>query len=160
MVGETVIATVALLSVTASFPLFLRGASIIIDAETVTWEILTRHLRYVGVGLLLTTVPVVSWMVPRLLNQLGGLAALHAVLGLQAYAMLAFALTGIARIFQVKRRADLYRDPDPTLSIDELHENVSDWRRRLLIGVFGYVIFWLLAYVLGVARYALLHLSL
>jgi hypothetical protein len=157
MVGETAIATVALLSVTASFPLFLRGASIIINAETVSWDVLTHHLRYVGAGLLLTTGPVVFWMAPRLLSQLGGLSALHAVLGLQAYAMLAFALTGIVRIFQVKRQADLYRDPDPSLSIDELHENVPDWRRRLRIGVFGYVLFWLMAYLLGVTRYALLY---
>jgi hypothetical protein len=39
-------------------------------------------------------------MMPRLMDQFGGLAVLHAVLGLQAYAMLAFALTGIVRIFQ------------------------------------------------------------
>jgi hypothetical protein len=27
------------------------------------------------------------------------------------------------------------------------------WRRRLRIGVFGYVLFWLLAFVVGLARY-------
>lgn len=160
MVGETAIATAALISVTASFPLFVRGAVIVIDAETVTWAVLTRHLRYVGTGLLLTTVPVVGWMAPRLMDQLGGLSALHAVFGLQAYALLVFALTGIVRIFQVKRRADLYRNPDPSTSIDELHENVPDWRRRLRVGVFGYVIFWIVAYVLGVARYVLRYVSL
>ena len=160
MVDETAIATVALLSVTASLPLFLRGAAIVIDAETVTWEVLLRHLRYVGSGLVLTTVPVAFWMAPRLLEQLGGLSALHAVFGLQAYALLVFALTGIVRIFQVKRRADLYRNPDPSQSIDELHENVPDWRRRLRIGVFGYLLFWIAAYVLGVVRYVLLYVSL
>lgn len=160
MVGEAAIATAALISVTASFPLFLRGAAIVIDADVVTWAVLTRHLRYVGAGLVLTTVPVVFWMIPRLLSQLGGLSALHAVFGLQAYALLAFALTGIVRIFQVKRRADLYRNPDPSLSIDELHENVPDWRRRLRIGVFGYLLFWIAAYVLGIVRYALMYVSL
>lgn len=160
MVADSVIATVVLLSVTASFPLFLRGAAIVIDAEVVTWEILLRHLRYVGAGLVLTTGPVVLWMAPRLMEQFGGLSALHAVFGLQAYALLLFALTGIVRIFQVKRRADLYRNPDPSASIDELHENVPDWRRRLRVGVFGYLIFWLVAYVLGVVRYALLYLSI
>lgn len=159
MVGEAAVATVALLSVTASFPLFVRGAGIIINAETVTWDVLTRHLRYVGAGLLLTTVPVVFWMIPRLMDQLGGLSALHAIFGLQAYALLAFALTGIVRIFQVKRRASLYRNPDPTLSIDQLHENVPDWRRRLRVGVFGYVLFWIVAYLLGVARYVLRYVS-
>lgn len=105
----------------------------------------------------MTTIPVGSWMIPRLADQLGGLSALHAVLGLQAYAMLAFALTGIIRIFQVKRRHDLYEDPDETIELDELHENMPDWRRRLRVGVAGYVLFWLAAWVVGIARFVTMY---
>ena len=153
MVSEATVATVAALSVTASLPFYLYGAWIIIEAETVTWNVLTRHLSFIVPGLVLTAVPVVTWMGPRLLDQFGGLAALHAVLGLQAYAMLAFALTGIVRIFQVKRRANLYGDPDPDVDIDGLHENMGAWRWRLRAGVFGYVLFWLGAYLIGIYRY-------
>ena len=153
MVSESAIATVAALMVTASFPFYLYGAWIIIDAETVTWEVLVRHLSFIVPGLLLNTVPVVFWMVPRLLVQLGGLSALHAVLGLQAYAMLTFALTGIVRIFQAKRNADLYHNPDQEIDLDDLHENMSAWRSRLRVGVLGYVLFWLLAWVLGAYQY-------
>jgi hypothetical protein len=153
LTSEAGLATLALLAVTASFPFYLYGAWIMIDAETVSWNVLTYHLKFIVVGLTLTTVPVVTWMMPRLLGQLGGLSALHAVLGLQAYAMLVFALTGIVRIFQVKRRANLYRDPDPDEDLDELHENMPDWRRRLRVGVFGYVLFWIAAYGLGLIRY-------
>lgn len=60
MVDESVIAAVAGLSVTASFPFLLYGAWIMIDTETVTWTVLMRHLRYIGVGLVLTTVPIVG----------------------------------------------------------------------------------------------------
>jgi len=95
MVDESVIAAVAGLSVTASFPFLLYGAWIMIDTETVTWTVLMRHLRYIGVGLVLTTVPIVGWMIPRLFVHLSGLAVIHAFLGVQAYALLAFALTGI-----------------------------------------------------------------
>lgn len=158
MVDPVVVATLSLVAVTASFPLYLRGAYIVVDAEIVSWNVLTRHLRYVGAGLTLTTVPVVGWMAPRLADQFGGLSALHAVFGLQAYAMLAFALTGIVRIFQVKRRTDLYRDPDPDAALDDLHENMPDWRKRLRIGVFGYVLLWIVAYVLGLGQYALRYL--
>lgn len=155
MVEPAVVAAVALVAVTASFPLYLRGAWIVIDAEVVTWAVLVRHLRHVGTGLVLTTVPVVTWMAPRLLESFGGLAALHAVVGLQAYALLAFGLTGIVRIFQVKRRAELYRDPDRDVALDDLHENVPAWRKRLRVGVFGYTLLWLVAYLLGVAQFAL-----
>ncbi|MFB6096809.1 MAG: hypothetical protein ABEJ74_05425 [Haloferacaceae archaeon] len=148
-------AVLALLAVTLSFPFYVRGAGIVLDADVVTWAILVRHLRYVGVGLVLTTVPVTTWMAPRLVDQFGGLSALHAVLGLQAYALLVFALTGIVRIFQVKWQADLYRDPGPDVALDDLHENMSAWRTRLRIGVFGYLLFWCLAYLLGVARFVL-----
>jgi hypothetical protein len=102
----------------------------------------------------LTTVPVVFWMAPRLFDQLRGLAVLHAFLGLQAYAMLTFAGTGIVRIFKAKREHDLYHDYDEEVLLDEIGtENIQHWRRRLRIGVFGYVFFWLLAYAVGVLRY-------
>jgi hypothetical protein len=158
MVSEATTATLAALAVTASFPFYLYGAWIVIDTETVTWSVLLRHLKYILVGLVLTTVPAVGWMVPRLADQFGGLAVLHAVLGLQAYAMLTFALTGIVRIFQAKRAANLYRDPDPDVDLDDLHEDMGAWRGRLRIGVFGYVLFWLGAYLIGVVRYVKLHL--
>jgi hypothetical protein len=158
MVSEATTATLAGLSVTASFPFYLYGAWIVIDAETVTWSVLLRHLKFIVVGLVLTTVPVVGWMVPRLMDQFGGLAVLHAVLGLQAYAMLAFALTGIVRIFQAKHAANLYHDPDQDVDLNDLHENMSAWRGRLRIGVFGYVLFWIGAYLIGVVRYVQLHL--
>ncbi|WP_251330035.1 DUF7321 family protein [Haloplanus pelagicus] len=159
MVRDATVATLAGLAVTASLPFYLYGAWIVLDNDTVTWNVLTRHLKYILVGLTLTTVPVVGWMVPRLADQFGGLAALHAVLGLQAYAMLVFALTGIVRIFQAKYEADLYRDPDPDVDLNDLHENMSAWRGRLRIGVFGYVLFWLGAYLVGVVRYVQLHLG-
>ena len=157
MVSEATTATLAGLSVTASLPFYLYGAWVVIDAETVTWRVLLRHLKFIVVGLVLTTVPVAGWMVPRLMDQFGGLAVLHAVLGLQAYAMLAFALTGIVRIFQAKHAANLYRDPDQDVDLNDLHENMSAWRGRLRIGVFGYVLFWLGAYLIGVVRYVQLH---
>ena len=154
MVEDVTIATLAALSVTASFPFFLYGAWIMIDAETVTWDVLTHHLKFIAVGLTLTTVPMVTWMLPRLFDQLGGLSALHAFLGLQAYALLAAGLTGIARIFQAKRNADLYKNPDQDVDLDDLHENMGAWRARLRIGVFGYTLFWLAAWLVGMYRYA------
>jgi hypothetical protein len=155
MVSEVTIATLTALSVTASLPFFLYGAWIMLQSETVTWDVLVYHLKFIAVGLTLTTVPMVTWMMPRLLDQLGGLSALHAVLGLQAYALLVFALTGIVRIFQAKRDADLYRNPDQDIDLNDLHENMSAWRGRLRIGVFGYVTFWLLAWLVGLYRYVL-----
>ena len=96
------------------------------------------------------------WMAPRLPEQLGGLSAVHAYLGLQAYALLLFGGTGIVRIFRAKRAHDLYHDYDEDLLLDEIGgEQMSHWRSRLRIGVFGYVIFWLLAYLVGAARYVL-----
>lgn len=153
MVSETAIATGAALMVTASFPFYLYGAWIMIDAETVTWDVLVYHLQFIVPGLVLNTIPVVGWMMPRLFRQFGGLAALHAVLGLQAYALLMFALTGIVRILQVKRGADLYDDPDQDIDLDDLHENMGAWRGRLRVGVFGYVLFWIFAWVLGIYQY-------
>jgi len=155
MVSEVTIATLTALSVTASLPFFLYGAWIMLQSETVTWDVLVYHLKFIAVGLTLTTVPMVTWMMPRLLDQLGGLSALHAVLGLQAYALLVFALTGIVRIFQAKRDADLYQNPDQDIDLNDLHENMSAWRGRLRIGVFGYVTFWLLAWLVGLYRYVL-----
>lgn len=158
MVGEAALATIALLVVTASLPFYLYGAWYILDQEVVTWAVLTHHLKFIAVGLVLTTIPVVGWMLPRFLDQLGGLAAVHAFLGVQAYAMLVFALTGIFRILQVKRAHDLYDDPDQDVDISDLHENMDAWRGRLRVGVAGYVVLWLLAWILGVVRYVGLHL--
>jgi len=153
MVEDATIATLTALSVTASFPFFLYGAWIMIDAETVTWDVLTHHLKFIAVGLTLTTVPMVTWMMPRLFDQLGGLSALHAFLGLQAYALLLAGLTGIVRIFQAKRNADLYKNPDQDVDLNDLHENMSAWRSRLRIGVFGYTLFWIAAWLVGMYRY-------
>jgi hypothetical protein len=153
------IATAVLVSVTASFPCLLYGAWIIIDAEAVTWAVLTHHLKFIFSGLALTTIPLLFWMVPRLFDQLGGASALHAVLGLQAYAMLAFGFTGIVRIFRAKWEHDLYHDYDEDVLLTEIgSERMDHWRSRLRIGVFGYVIFWVLAYIVGIARYVLRYL--
>ena len=161
MVADRTVATVSLLSVTASFPFYLYGAYLILDREraNVTWDLLVRHLSFILPGLVLTTVPVVLWMAPRLIDQLSGLSAVHAFLGLQAYALLAFGLTGIVRIFQAKRAANLYHDPDQNVALDDLHENVGAWRTRLRVGVFGYTLFWLLAYLVGVLRYYLRYVA-
>ena len=157
---DATVATIVAIAVTASFPCFLYGAWIMIDAEAVTWDVLTYHLKFIVTGLALTTVPLLVWMLPRLFQQLGGVSALHAFLGLQAYAMLAFGFTGIVRIFRAKREHDLYHDYDEDVLLDEIGSDRMDhWRSRLRIGVFGYVIFWLLAYVVGIARYALRYLA-
>lgn len=161
MVADRTVATVALLVVTASFPFYLYGAWLILDRErdNVTWDLLVRHLSYILPGLVLTTVPVVFWMAPRFDDQFGGLSAVHAFLGLQAYALLVFGLTGIYRIVQVKRVHDLYHDADPDVDLNDLHENMGAWRGRLRVGVFGYTFFWLLAYLVGVYRYYLRYLA-
>jgi len=156
MVSETVIATLVAVAVTLSFPCFLYGAWIMIDTEKVTWDVLLYHLKFILTGLALTTIPMVTWMMPRLFNQLSGAAALHAVLGLQAYAMLTFGGTGIVRIFRAKWEHDLYHDYDEDVLLDEIgSDRMRFWRRRLRIGVFGYVFFWMLAYLVGIARYVL-----
>ncbi|MFC6988154.1 hypothetical protein ACFQJD_04460 [Haloplanus sp. GCM10025708] len=157
MVSEAAYATTSALMVTASFPFYIYGAWVVIDAEVVTWDRLVYHLQIIFAGLVLNTVPVVGWMMPRLLDQLGGLSALHAVLGLQAYALLVFALTGIVRIFQAKYAADLYHNPDQDLDLNDLHENMGAWRGRLRVGVFGYVLFWIGAYLVGIYRYLILY---
>jgi hypothetical protein len=153
MVSDQAIATAAALMVTASLPFYLYGAWIMIDTEVVTWDVLVYHLKFIVPGLVLNTIPVVAWMIPRLLDQLQGVVVLHAVLGLQAYALLAFALTGIVRILQVKREADLYEDPTQDIDLDDLHPNMGAWRGRLRVGVFGYVIFWFLAWLLGAYQF-------
>jgi len=154
--SEGALATVVVLAVTLSFPCFLYGAWIMIDAEAVTWGVLTYHLRFILTGLALTTIPMVTWMIPQLADQLSGAAALHAFLGLQAYAMLAFGATGIVRIFRAKWEHDLYHDYDENVLLDEIgSERMQFWRRRLRIGVFGYTFFWILAYLVGMARYVI-----
>ena len=72
MIADRVVATVVLLAVTASFPCFLYGAWYIIETEPVTWGVLMHHLKFVGTGLALTTIPLLTWMAPRLLGQPGG----------------------------------------------------------------------------------------
>ena len=153
MVSDSTIATGAALMVTSSLPFYLYGAWIMIDAEVVTWDVLVYHLKFIVPGLVLNTIPVAVWMIPRLLDQLQGVLVLHAVLGLQAYALLAFALTGIVRILQVKREADLYADPTQDVDLNDLHPNMGAWRGRLRVGVFGYVIFWFLAWLLGLYQF-------
>ena len=154
MVSDGVVATVVLVSVTSSFPCFVYGAWYIIETEPVTWSVLVHHLKFVGTGLALTTVPMLTWMAPRLLDQLNGFAMVHAFLGAQAYAMLAFGGTGIVRIFAAKREHDLYHDYDEDVLLDEIGSDRMDhWRSRLRIGVFGYVFFWILAYLVGVTRF-------
>jgi hypothetical protein len=145
-------ATLALLAVTASLPCYLYGAWIVLREEVVTWDVLVHHLRVVGLGLLLTTGPMLSWMVPRLIDRPTGLSAFHAVIGIQAYALLLFALTGIVRIFRAKRDADLYDDPG-AVALSDLHEDADTWRSRLRIGVWGYLVLWIAAYVVGVVQY-------
>ncbi len=148
------IATVVTVAVTLSFPCFLYGAYYIIETEPVTWDVLMHHLKFIGAGLALTTIPMLVWMIPRLTNQYSGAALVHAFLGLQAYALLAFGGTGIVRIFRAKRKHDLYNDYDEDVLLEEIGlDNLDHWRSRLRIGVFGYVFFWILAYLVGVLRY-------
>lgn len=155
--AETLIATITLVAVTASLPFYLYGAWIILRVDIVTWDVLLRHLTVIFIGLGLTSVPVGGWMVPRFPGQIDGLAALHAFLGVQAYALLLFALTGIVHIFRAKYSHNLYHDPDPDIALEELDENMNAWRFRLRIGVFGYLVFWLLAWIIGVIRFVLLY---
>lgn len=154
--SDATTATLVLIAVTFSFPCFLYGAWIMIDAEQVTWGVLTHHLKFIGTGLALTTTPMVLWMVPRLFDQLAGATAIHAFLGLQAYAMLAFGFTGIVRVFRAKLEHDLYHDYDEDVLLDEIgSDRMQFWRRRIRIGVFGYTFFWILAYLVGISRYAI-----
>lgn len=160
MVAAGVVAAVVAVAVTASLPCFLYGAWIVLDNDPVTWTVLVRHLTYIGTGLVLTSVPVVFWMVPRLFGlwghsgQFGGLAVVHAFLGLTAYALLLFGLTGIVRIFHAKYEHDLYYDYDEDVLLDEIGgERMSHWRGRLRVGVFGYLLFWIIAWLTGLSRF-------
>lgn len=154
---EFAIATVVTVVVSASLPFYLYGAWVVLREDYVTWRVLVRHLRFIAIGLVLTTGPILLWMVPRLLDQLDGFTGLHTFLGVQAYALLTFALTGIVRIFQVKREHDLYHEPAPDIELSELHEDMAAWRFRLRVGVFGYLVFWVLAWLVGLARYAIVY---
>lgn len=158
MTDAVVWATLAVLLVTVSFPFYLYGAWIIIENDPVTWAVLIRHLKYIVTGLVLTTGPVLGWMAPRLFERLSGFQAMHAIFGVQAYAFLLFALTGIVRIFQAKRQHNLYGDPGQEVDINDLHEHMGAWRFRLRIGVIGYIACWLIAYLLGMAQYVLRYL--
>lgn len=155
--AEAHVATFVAVVVTASLPFYLYGAWIILRSDVVTWSILIRHLKFIVAGLLLTTIPVVGWMIPRLFERVDGLAALHAILGVQAYALLVFGLTGIVRIIQLKRAHNLYREPDPNVALADLHEDIGAWRRRLRIGVFGYLALWILAWIVGMVRFLLVY---
>lgn len=158
MLESGYVAAAVAICVTASLPFFLYGAWVMIDADVVTWDLLVYHLRFVVTGLVLTTVPMVTWMIPRLFDQLTGAAVIHAFFGIQAYALLTFSLTGIVRIYGAKRNADLYHDPDQDVDLDDLHENMSHWRTRLRVGVFGYTILWICAWLTGLYRFATIHL--
>ncbi|MEF8881466.1 MAG: hypothetical protein V5A34_02955 [Halapricum sp.] len=148
------IATLVVASVTISFPCFLYGAWIMIDNDPITWNVLVRHLSFIVTGLALTTIPLLVWMLPRLLEQFYGFSVLHAVVGLHAYAFLAFGFTGIVRIFRAKWEHDLYHDYDEELLLAEIGgDRMDHWRSRLRIGVVGYVVLWLLAYFSGLAQY-------
>lgn len=158
MVTDGVVATIVLIMVAASFPCFLYGAWIMVNAEEITWRTLIHHLTFIFIGLTLTTVPLIAWMGQRLFEQFGGFAAVHAFFGLQAYAFLLFGLTGIVRIFKAKYEHDLYTDYDQDVLLEEIgDENMQFWRRRLRIGVFGYVACWIIAFLTGVARYLALY---
>lgn len=157
---ETLFATIAFGVVSASLPFYLYGAWVILREEMVSWDILMHHLRFIAVGLTLTTVPVITWMVPRLLANLDGYTVLHGIIGIQAYALLVFALTGIVHIFRAKRAHDLYEDPEQDIDLDELHENMGAWRFRLRTGVFGFLVLWLLAWIVGALRYVIYYTTL
>jgi hypothetical protein len=160
MVADALVASAVAVAVTLALPCFLYGAWIMIDAEQVTWGVLTYHLKFIFTGLTLTTVPLVFWMFPRLFGlwghpgQFGGYAAVHAFIGLTAYAFLLFAVTGIVRIFRAKYEHDLYHDYDEDVLLDEIgSERMSHWRSRLRVGVFGYTFFWFIAWLTGLSRY-------
>jgi len=164
-VSDAAVATAVAVAVTGALPCFLYGAWVMLDAERVTWDVLVYHLKFILTGLVLTTVPMVGWMIPRLFGlgphegQLGGFAVLHGIAGLFAYAMLLFGFTGIVRIFRAKYEHDLYREYDEDVLLEEIGgENMSHWRSRLRVGVFGYTFFWIVAWLVGLFRYAARYL--
>lgn len=153
VVSDLMTATLTAGMLTASLGFYLYGSWLIITASPVTWTILRRHLWYISIGLALTTIPLLSWMLPRLFSRFGGFLTVHGFLGLQAYAFLLFAVCGIVPIVQAKWRHDLYAESSSEVALDDLHENMSAWRLRLRIGVVGYLLFWFLSYILGLAYY-------
>lgn len=164
MLPDATVAALTAVAVSAALPLFLYGAWIMIDAEAVTWGVLTHHLKFILTGLTLTTVPMVFWMIPRLFGlagqpgQFGGLATVHAFLGLTAYAFLLFGFTGIVRIFRAKWEHDLYHDYDEDVLLEEIgSERMSHWRSRLRLGVFGYTFFWIGAWLTGLGRFVIIY---
>lgn len=158
MPSEVAMATTVAGLVSLSLPLYLYGVWVILRAEVVSWRVLIRHLTAIGLALTLTGICVVGWMVPSLVGgRLTSLIGVHVFLALQSYAMLVLGLWGIVPIYRAKRRHDLYHDPDPDLDLAELDERMPQWRRRLRVGVFGHLLFWLLAYVLGLSVYVQLY---
>lgn len=154
MVDDHVLATVAVLAVTASLPLYLHGVWVILRVDVVTWSVLRRHLRSVVTAVVLTLVPVLVWMVPRIGEWgISGFIGVHIFLALQAYALLLIGLWGIVPIFRAKRRHNLYRDPNQDIDLDALDDRMGQYRRRLRVGVFGHLAMWLLAYVVGIAHF-------
>lgn len=114
-----------------------------------------RHLIVVTVGLALTTVPLVTWMVPKFWSQRSGVAVVHTFIGLQAYAFFVLAATGIVRILRTKWASAEFRTAtDFELdALDDEEHDLGHWRGRLRIGVIGYTVLWLVAYLTGVLRY-------
>ena len=153
MAADLVTSVVALL-VTASFPFYVYAGYIMIEADPVTWNDVKRHAVYTSIGLVLNTVPVIFWMIPRLGRQLGGLSTFHAFLGLQAYAFLVLALNGVWKIYRAKRRHDAYGENAGDVALTDLDpERMSGWRTQLRLGVIGWLAFWILAYVSGLVLY-------
>jgi hypothetical protein len=153
MSSEVVWATLTCVMLTASIGFYLYGSWFIVTTTPVTWRVLRRHLLYISIGLVLTTVPLLGWMLPRLLARIGGILTIHAFLGLQAYALLLFAVSGIVPIVRAKRRHELYSSPSMDVPLGELHENIRTFRLRIRLGVIGYLSFWTLSYLLGIVYY-------
>ncbi|MFP4590000.1 MAG: hypothetical protein ACLFMX_03160 [Halobacteriales archaeon] len=159
MVSEELLATTTLAVVTLSLPLYLHGVWTILRVEVVTWGVLVRHLRSIGLALALTALPVVGWMVPSLLTgRFTSVVGVHVFLALQSYAFLALGLWGIVPIYRAKRRRNLYHEPDPDVDLTDLDERMPQFRRRLRLGVFGHLALWVLAYLVGLLLYAQFHL--
>lgn len=154
MVADAAIATVVVLAVTLSLPCFLYGAWLMLVSDPITWSVLKRHLAVVGLGLALTTVPLLVWMLPKFWSQRSGVTVVHAFLGVQAYAFFALAATGIVRILRAKWASAEFRNATD-FELDALDEkrDLGHWRARLRIGVVGYTVLWVLAYLTGVLRY-------
>lgn len=158
MVSEVVFATAVVGLVSLSLPLYLYGVWVILRTEVVTWQVLVRHLWAIGFALALTAAGVLGWMIPSLLGgRLTSTIGVHVFLALQSYALLILGLWGIVPIYRAKRRHNLYHEPDPTLDLAELDDRMPQWRRRLRVGVFGHLFFWLLAYALGLVVYLELY---